>query len=84
MSAAKHTPGLSVEMKRKTVSIKWLNACAAALEDGANENLPFWTVLGLASRYGEQMGKAAVLRRAADIKNIADRRAFLRANGVTA
>lgn len=72
------------EIKRKTVSVRWLNDCATALEDGAAEHLPFWTVLGLASRYGEQMGKAAVLRRAANIKGVSDRRAFLRANGVLA
>lgn len=84
MIAAKRTLGISREIKRKTVSVRWLTDCATALEDGAAENLPFWTVLGLANRYGEQMGKAAVLRRATDIKSIADRRAFLRANGVIA
>ncbi len=71
--------------KRKlTVSSTWLHSAAAKLESDAQESLPAWIILGQAGRYCEDMGKAAVLRRAAEMKNIGQRREFLRNNGVAA
>jgi hypothetical protein len=67
-----------------TVQTKWLLAAADTLVREANESLTAWVILGTANRYGENIGKAAVLRRAAEIKSIADRRQFLRGNGVDA
>ena len=70
--------------KSNTVSVKWLLYAANEMERGAEESLKGWIILGLSHRYEETMGKAAVLRRAAGIKSIADRRHFLRANGIDA
>lgn len=72
------------DISKPTVSVKWLIAAATFFEEAAEEALPAWVVLGLTHRYAENMGKAAVLRRAIDIKSIADRRKFLRANGIEA
>ena len=69
---------------RLTVNSAWLEAAAASLEADAEESLPAWIILGQTSRYSENMEKAAVLRRAAKIKSIAQRREFLRNNGVEA
>ena len=65
-----------------TVSTKWLEMAAIKLEMDAVESLAAWVILGQAQRYAENLGKAAVLRRAAGIKSIAARRHFLRSNGV--
>ena len=70
--------------KQLTVSSKWLLMAAIKLEMDAQDSLPSWILLGQAHRYCENLGKAAILRRAASIKSIADRRHFLRANGVQA
>jgi hypothetical protein len=70
--------------KGLTVSSKWLHMAAIKLEMEAQESLPAWILLGQAQRYCENMGKAAVLRRAAEMKNIGQRREFLRNNGVQA
>jgi hypothetical protein len=70
--------------KHLTVSSKWLHMAATKLEMDAQESLPAWILLGQARRYCENMGKAAVLRRAAEMKNIGQRREFLRNNGVQA
>jgi hypothetical protein len=67
-----------------TVSTKWLEMAAIRLEMDAKESLPAWIILGQAGRYCENLNKAAVLRRAAEIKNIGQRREFLRNNGVEA
>lgn len=69
---------------RLTVSAKWLELAAIKLEIDAVDSLPTWVVLGQAHRYCENLGKAAMLRKAAGIKSVADRRRFLRANGVEA
>lgn len=71
-------------MNAKTVSVEWLNKAAASIEAAAAESLPTWILLGQAARYSEDMGKAAALRRAATIKSVAERREFLRSNGVSA
>jgi hypothetical protein len=70
--------------KSKTVSTKWLETLAARIERHADESLPTWIILGQMSRYGEDMGKAAILRRAAKIESIAARRVFLMNNGIEA
>jgi hypothetical protein len=67
-----------------TVSTKWLEMAAIQLEMNAEHSLPTWIVLGQAHRYCEDLGRAAMLRRAATIRSIAQRRAFLRDNGVRA
>lgn len=69
---------------RLTVSAAWLEMAAAKLEADATESLESWILIGQAHRYCEDLGKAAMLRRAAGIKNTGDRRNFLRANGVQA
>lgn len=75
----KHTNG-----RRLTVSAKWLEMAAIKLEMDAEQSLPTWIVLGQAHRYCEDLGRAAMLRRASAIKNVGERRMFLRANGVEA
>jgi hypothetical protein len=70
--------------RKPTVSTKWLEMAAIKLEMNAEESLPSWILLGQASRYCEDLGRAVMLRRAAKIKSIAQRRDFLRDNGVTA
>ena len=67
-----------------TVSTKWLVMAAIKLEMDAEQSLPAWIYLGQANRYCEDLGKAAMLRRASNIKSIAQRREFLRNNGVEA
>jgi len=67
-----------------TVSAKWLELAAIKLEMDAAQSLPAWIYLGQAARYCEDLGKAAMLRRAATIKNMGERRQFLRNNGVEA
>lgn len=67
-----------------TVSTKWLEMAAIKLEIDAQDSLHTWIVLGQAHRYCEDLGKAAMLRKAAGIKSIAERREFLRINGVAA
>jgi hypothetical protein len=67
-----------------TVNAKWLQDAAHSLETEARESLTVWVVLGQSHRYGENLGKAAVLRRAAEMKSVSERREFLRNNGVQA
>jgi len=71
-------------MKKLTVSTKWLEMAAIKLEMDAEQSLPTWIILGQALRYCENLGRASMLRRAAQIKSIAERREFLRRNGVEA
>jgi hypothetical protein len=72
-------------MARKlTVSSKWLEMAAIQLEMEAEDSLKAWIILGQTERYCQNLGKAAMLRRAAQIKSIAQRRDFLRDNGVLA
>jgi len=70
--------------RKLTVSVEWLEMAAADLEITAENSLTAWIMCGMVHRYAENMGKAAVLRRAVAIKSIADRRSFLRRNGVEA
>ena len=69
-------------MATKTVSAKWLTQLAARIEKHADESLKTWIILGQTDRYSADMGKAAVLRRAAEMTSISQRRAFLSVNGV--
>lgn len=75
---------MSSKPRKLTVSQQWLRSAADKLVTDAEESLKAWIVLGQAHRYCENLGKAAVLRRAAEIKNIGQRREFLRNNGVQA
>lgn len=75
---------MSNELNKPTVSVKWLIGAAEFFEKSAEEALPTWVVLGLTHRYAENMSKAAVFRRAAQMKSISERRQFLRANGIEA
>ena len=70
--------------RKLTVSTKWLEMAATKLEMDAEQSLPSWVVIGQAHRYCEDLGKAAMLRRAAKISGVAQRRDFLRDNGVVA
>jgi len=68
--------------RKLTVSKKWLEMAAIKLEMDAEQSLPAWIFIGQAQRYCEDLGKAAMLRRAAKITSVAQRRDFLRDNGV--
>lgn len=70
--------------QKLTVSAKWLEMAAAKLEMDAQDSLSAWIILGQSERYCQNLGKAAMLRRAAAIKHIGQRREFLRDNGVMA
>ena len=65
-------------------SSKALERMAARLEKHADDSLATWIILGQINRYAEDMGKAAVLRRAIQIESIAARRVFLMNNGIEA
>lgn len=67
-----------------TVSRKWLTHAAAQIETAAKESKIGWFICGKSSRYTEEMEKAAVLRRAAEIKSVSRRREYLRNNGFEA
>ncbi len=75
---------MTKKARRLTVSTKWLEMAAIKLEMDAEDSLGAWILLGQSERYCEDLGKAAMLRRAAGIKNIGQRRDFLRDNGVVA
>jgi hypothetical protein len=83
MSAQQPESDMS-KASKLTVNAKWLQDAAHTLEMEARDSLTAWIVLGQSHRYGENLGKAAVLRRAAEMKNIGERREFLRNNGVQA
>lgn len=68
----------------KTVSAKALEVLASNIERHAKENLESWIVLGRSGRYSEEMEKAAAVRHALGIKNIAARRAFLVSRNIDA
>jgi hypothetical protein len=70
--------------RKLTVSQQWLHLAADQLVADAEQSMKAWIILGQAHRYCENLGKAAMLRRAAEIKNIGQRREFLRNNGVEA
>lgn len=65
-----------------TVSAKWLEMAAIKLEIDAEASLATWIVLGQAHRYCDNLGRAAMFRRAIQITSIAQRRDFLRDNGI--
>lgn len=68
-------------MQHLTVSAKWLNQAADQLERDAEQSLQAWILLGQSNRYSETKARARMLRRAAEIKNIGERREYLRNNG---
>ena len=70
--------------RKLTVSTKWLEMAAIKLEMDAERSLQSWILLGQVQRYCEDLGKAAMLRRAANIPSVAQRRDFLRDNGIEA
>lgn len=57
---------------------------AESIEKSAEDSLASWALLGQTAKFAEAKEKASLLRRAASITNIADRRAFLRSNGIEA
>ncbi len=71
-------------MNKPTVSAQWLQSAAAQTEADAKESLAAWIILGQTGRYADAMKQASILRRAAEIKSIAQRRDYLRANGIQA
>ena len=70
--------------RKPTVDAKWLKLAASQLEQQAEESIEAWILLGQANRYSENKLKAHVLRTAAKIKSIGERREYLRMNGVEA
>ena len=68
-------------MQHLTISAKWLNQTADQLDRDAEQNLQAWVLLGQSNRYTETKTRARMLRRAAEIKNIGERREYLRSNG---
>lgn len=75
---------MSTKPLRLTVNSAWLIGAAESLENEARGSLYAWIILGQSERYADNMGKAAVLRRAAQMRNISERREFLRNNGARA
>jgi len=68
---------------KMTVSKKWLEHYAASIEKSATDAQTSWILLGQYDKYGEQKMLAWNIRRAAQIKNISERRNFLRDLGVS-
>ena len=68
-------------MQHLTVSAKWLNQAADQLDRDAEQSMQAWILLGQSDRYSTTKARARMLRRAAEIKNIVERREFLRDNG---
>ena len=66
-------------MTSQTISAKALISEAEAIERAAREALPAYTILGTVAKYDAAIAAATKLRRAAAIKNTADRRHFLAA-----
>ena len=60
------------------VSKKCLEMLAIKIELDAEASLSSWILLGQSDRYGEDLGKAAMLRKATEIKDISQRREFIR------
>jgi len=72
------------KMTRLTVSSKWLVSLADQLDRDADQSLHAWIILGQSERYSDTKARARILRRASEIRNIGERREYLRNNGVTA
>ncbi len=66
------------------VNKQWLHHEADRTEQFANDSLTAWILLGQQHRFSEEMKKAHALRHAAQINSIAERRVFLKNNGVEA
>ena len=67
-----------------TASARWLELAAIRLDMESEQSLPSWVFLGQTHRYIDNKIKSAALRHAAGIKNISERRQYLRNNGVSA
>ncbi|WP_438821417.1 hypothetical protein [Burkholderia thailandensis] len=70
------------ERKVPTGSVEWKENAAADLEVSAKASRETWAVLGIAHRYGENIGRAHAMRHAARMKLDYDRRLFLRTVGL--
>jgi hypothetical protein len=68
-------------MQHLTISAKWLTQAADQLDRDAEQSLQAWVLLGQSNRYSETKTRARMLRRAAEIKNIGERREYLHNNG---
>ena len=68
-------------MQHLTISARWLTQAADQLDRDAEQSLRAWVLLGQSNRYSATKARARMLRRAAEIKNIGERRKYLRSNG---
>ncbi len=68
-------------MQHLTISAKWLTQAADQLDHDAEQSLRAWVLLGQSNRYSETKARARMLRRAAEIRNIGERREYLHNNG---
>lgn len=68
-------------MQHLTVSATWLNQAADQLDRDAEQSMNAWILLGQSERYSQTKARARMLRRAAEIKSISERREYLRNNG---
>ena len=68
--------------RKLTISAKWLKSASNQIEQDAKDALHAWVLLGVAQKYLDKMELVRVMRKAAGIKSIAERRTFLRMNGV--
>lgn len=71
-------------MTKLTASREWLIHEATAIEQSAKDSLRAWILLGQTEVYGQEMSKAAQLRRIAEVKSISERRFLLRELGYSA
>jgi hypothetical protein len=67
-----------------TATKEWIEHEANSIEQSAKDSLRAWILLGQESKYGEEMAKAAALRRIAEEKSIKIRREGLRNLGYDA
>lgn len=63
--------------RRLTVAAKALRAEADQIERDARQSLPAWILLRQTDRFGVAMEQVRGLRRAAEIRSIAERREYL-------
>lgn len=71
-------------MNKPTVSTAALIQMADSTERSARDNLQAWTILGQTDKFSAAMDRAAALRRATEIRSMAQRREYLRNNGISA
>ena len=68
-------------MQHLTISARWLTQAADQLDRDAEQSVRAWVLLGQSNRYSEAKARARMLRRAAEIKSIGERREYLHNNG---